>query len=49
MSDWTSVKSAPRDGSDIDIRTAGGFEMRARWEGHGFINAFLGTGPSAPI
>lgn len=37
--EWQPIKSAPKDGSDIDILTAKGFEMKARWERHGFENA----------
>ena len=38
MSDWAEIRTAPRDGSDIEVMTAGGFEMRARWERQGLIN-----------
>lgn len=34
--DWQPIKSAPKDGRDIEIRTFDGFEMPARWERHGF-------------
>lgn len=39
MSEWQNIESAPMDGRDIAILTAGGFEMLARWEPFGFINA----------
>ncbi|MGW9333608.1 hypothetical protein [Bosea sp. NPDC055594] len=35
---WYTLASAPLDGRDIDILTAGGFELRARYERQGFIN-----------
>lgn len=38
MGDWHDMKSAPLDGSDIEIKTTGGFELLARWERQGFIN-----------
>jgi hypothetical protein len=36
MGDWQKIASAPKDGSDIEILTAGGFEMLARFELLGF-------------
>ncbi|CAM5194471.1 hypothetical protein BTHI11S_00354 [Bosea thiooxidans] len=38
MSDWAQIRSAPKDGRDIEVLTSGGFEMKARWESRGFIN-----------
>lgn len=38
MGDWQNIASAPKDGSDIEILTAGGFEMQARFEQLGFEN-----------
>ena len=36
MGDWQNIASAPKDGSDIEILTSGGFEMLARYEHLGF-------------
>jgi hypothetical protein len=37
LEDWQDMKTAPMDGSDIQIRTFDGFEMLARFEPQGFM------------
>lgn len=36
---WRKMSTAPRDGRDVRLLTAGGFELLARFTHYGFIDA----------